>query len=271
MGINDAIATSKLTGAINVATNAIQKDSNFYWDASGFYAIDPANSQRIVRLTSGGLGISTNGGSSYANALTASGLVASAIAAGTISGVTISGGTITGGTITGATISSTSTVNVSTDLTVGNNVYIGGTTSGVAKMVRFNSGANIQGGTGQIGYGITMNCNDLDLNSDYVYFGASAKLSYTNTNAYLETSASETGFCGIGGYTNVSTYASTLAGVGVNFRVKKTYTPSSVSLSQSATYGCSVSYTNITTNGFWLYITNNGASTYSYWRGTYTA
>lgn len=76
------LPTSALTGAVDVATNKIQKDSKFYWDSSGFFAIDPNNANNIVRITSGGIGISTDGGTTFKTAMTGVGIVADYITSG---------------------------------------------------------------------------------------------------------------------------------------------------------------------------------------------
>jgi phage minor structural protein len=104
LGVTNAAAAQALLTNFSTATTVINRNSNFYWDSTGLVAKDPNNAQNLVRMTSGGLGISTNGGTSYVTAITAAGVVASAIMAGTITGVTLSAGTITGGTITGANI-----------------------------------------------------------------------------------------------------------------------------------------------------------------------
>ena len=55
--------------------------------------------------------------------------------------------------------------NIETDsnITVGNNLYLGNQYSSAYKGIYFNSGANIQGGTGDIGKGISLNCQSLDV------------------------------------------------------------------------------------------------------------
>jgi len=58
---------------------------------------------------------------------------------GTISGTSISGANITGGVITSGTI-----INVGTDLTVGNNIYLGDVTNpSIPKTIKFNNGSSI--------------------------------------------------------------------------------------------------------------------------------
>ena len=74
------------------ATNKISVNSNFYWDSSGFYAIDPLNANNVVRITSGGIGISTNGlAGPFSTAMTGEGIIAEEILAGVITGVTLVG------------------------------------------------------------------------------------------------------------------------------------------------------------------------------------
>lgn len=86
-----------------------------------------ATAVNIIRLNKNGLGFSTDGGATYANAWTIDGnLVADFITSGTlsaidISGVNISGSNITGNTISGGTISGS---------TVSGNTITGGTISG---------------------------------------------------------------------------------------------------------------------------------------------
>lgn len=84
------------------------------------------------------------------------------------------------------------------------------------------------------------------------------------------TSSTETGYCGIGGGTSNGTNAIATA---VNFRLRKNYTPSSISLSVSSS-NADVTAFDISQNGFWLAVLRpSGASTgvFYFWRGTYTA
>ena len=82
------------------------------------------------------------------------------------------------------------------------------------------------------------------------------------------TNRNESGYCGIAGYPTAATYNS-IGGYGVNFRKRRVYTPSSIGLSHRANYGGSVSYTDLTSDGFWLYLNGNGTTQYQYWRGFY--
>lgn len=108
-----------------------------------------------------------------------------------------------------------------------------------------------------------MSINDVGAAGNSTYF----------TEGYWATNTPETGYCGTGGVTDGITTA--VSGVGVNFRVTKSYVPSSISISTKSSniqYSVDVSAIDISGNGFWLYI-NGGTSTptYRYWRGNYTA
>ncbi|WP_427036651.1 phage tail spike protein [Cytobacillus pseudoceanisediminis] len=57
--------TSKLAGDIDTSANAIRASSNFYWYQGTLVAIDPNNSNNIVQISSGGIGISSDGGLNF--------------------------------------------------------------------------------------------------------------------------------------------------------------------------------------------------------------
>lgn len=83
-------------------------------------------------------------------------------------------------------------------------------------------------------------------------------------------STDETGRCGVGGM-DPAGVTTAVTGTDVNFRIRKAYTPSSVSLSALST-NSTPKTTQITRDGFWLYVNGTGtAGVYKYWRGTYTA
>ncbi|MDT2239024.1 hypothetical protein P7H19_25805 [Paenibacillus larvae] len=71
--------------------------------------VNPKNANERVRLSSGGIGVSTNGGASYQTAMTGAGVVAERIVGNVISGVTLSGVNLT----------------TSKDIRVGNRIYLG--------------------------------------------------------------------------------------------------------------------------------------------------
>mgnify|MGYP003487913111 FL=1 len=117
MGANANISWGNVTGRPTIPTTASQVGaiSSTYIDANGIWT-----------------------GKINANTITS----------GTISGDRINGGTITGTTITGGTISSNSTINVTTDATVGNNLYLGVGSSTAMKMIRFKNSATIHSPSG---------------------------------------------------------------------------------------------------------------------------
>jgi len=83
---NAAVPTTDITnGLINFlisATNKISVSSDFYWDASGFHAVSGDN---VVKITAGGIGVSIDGGLTFATAITGAGIAGDAIAANSIS------------------------------------------------------------------------------------------------------------------------------------------------------------------------------------------
>lgn len=98
-----------------------------------------------------------------------------------------------------------------------------------------------------------------------------------NYGSEFKTNQVETGFMGIGGMTALNTSATgASSGVGVNFRMKKTYVPSSVTISATSTnvpFSTHALVIDITVDGFWFYIYAGQANVnaYRYWRGYYTA
>jgi phage minor structural protein len=89
------------------------------------------------------------------------------------------------------------------------------------------------------------------------------------------TNQTEEGSCGTSGYNFSGTTTGVFAGSMINFRTKKTYIPSSISLTvfpnTGTNHGKSPSVTAITDDGFWLYLIGDGVQNWRYWRGTYRA
>ena len=99
-----------------------------------------------------------------------------------------------------------------------------------------------------------------------VYFYGSK----VNYNSEFQTGATERGYCGVGGTAGGS---ANIAGVGVNYRMKKTYTPNYIQLTPS-TSTANAYTTDLSNEGFFLYIQKpSGTSNnlYYYWRGYYYA
>lgn len=100
---------------------------------------------------------------------------------GTITGVTISGTTITGAyitagaisgtTITGGTISGTTSINVGTDLYVGNNIYIGEETDTDSKAIYFNYVAGEWKSIGYYNGWITISSDNFGVQADTTFYG----------------------------------------------------------------------------------------------------
>ncbi|WP_195950967.1 phage tail protein [Enterococcus faecalis] len=90
-----------LTAAIQQATSdLINSQTEVKYAKTGILAIDKNDSNKIVILNSAGIGISTDGGKSFENAITAKGINASAINTGILKAIAIEGVTISGSIIT---------------------------------------------------------------------------------------------------------------------------------------------------------------------------
>lgn len=115
--------------------NKLNKLGYVYIDDNEILILDKLpkeNAKNVWRWGLGGLGFSKNGyAGPFETAITQDGVInASFITAGIIKGIslegnTVKGGSIVGTSITGGTITGKTTINVGTDLTVGNNIYIG--------------------------------------------------------------------------------------------------------------------------------------------------
>lgn len=94
-----------LTVAIQNATNALlEAQTELKFTSNGILAVEKGNSNRLVILNSAGVGVSTDGGKTFENALTADGVNASAITTGILRAINIIGVAISGSTITSSTI-----------------------------------------------------------------------------------------------------------------------------------------------------------------------
>ncbi|WP_024834144.1 phage tail protein [Ruminiclostridium josui] len=82
-----------------------------------------------------------------------------------ITSTTVESPIIVGGEIRGGKLTSDSTINVTTDAYIGNNLYLGNyASSGSLKKIYFNSGAWIGNNNDFTGYGIEINCSSLKIN-----------------------------------------------------------------------------------------------------------
>jgi phage minor structural protein len=190
---------------------------------------------------------------------------------------------ITAEKITSGTLSSV-TIDVGTDIKVGQNMYMQ-----YEYANRFNkkkvsfydpvltgnpSYDTHVGGTylklDLTGQDVNVNANTNSGRTDIWAWGIGLYAPNINFSGQPTTSASESGYAGVGG-TSQNTTTSAIAGVGVQFPTAKSYTPSSVTLYGSA-YNRTGYAIDITSRGFWLYVNGNGTTgQYGYWRGHYTA
>lgn len=106
-----------LDDAVQRATKALQSAETQLDFENGILAIDPTNPSKVVLINSKGIGISTNGGMTFNEAITADGFVLSAgvvgfleannIKVNTLSSISADLGKVTAGLLTGITIQTT--------------------------------------------------------------------------------------------------------------------------------------------------------------------
>ena len=114
---------------LNLADGSF-KSKNLKWNANGDLTASNANITGAINATSGTfkgtISASTITGSTISGGtIKGASISGNTISGNTISGNTISGGTISGASISGGSITSNTTINVSTNLTIGNSIYIG--------------------------------------------------------------------------------------------------------------------------------------------------
>ena len=184
------------------------------------------------------------------------------------------------GTITAGEITAQTKIDVGTDMSVGRTIHLNQVTSGANyPEISFRNYRNIQ--LGRIGFEgrsatLVLSGDNIKLGgiNDAVSFGEYTTYYGGSIKDGFVTYMSETGYCGVGGMDSHGfSRSKSIAGNGVNFRMKKRYAPSSVSLSTKSTTGTFGVYAiDITVDGFWLYITGcERAGNYCFWRGTYRA
>jgi phage minor structural protein len=209
---------------------------------------------------------------------------------------TVTAGNITGVNITGGSITSNTNLNVHTNATVGRELYIGSHfTDWTEKAIRFN------GNGGMAGLVFTPQYDDIQLyalnsvtlySPSYVIVDGEMKVKRTASfeddtsfsgNVYMNydlklqngaeiiTPNSEYGWTGVSTML-ASSQSGVCAGAWQSFRIKKTYSPSSVNLSSVS---ANISYAGLATTqinqyGFWIYLSNQSTG-FRYWRGTYSA
>lgn len=94
---NGVIPNHWLEDATEIATKAlINTQTELKFTNNGILAIDKTNANNVVIFNSAGLGVSTDGGKTFANAITGNGINATAIKTGSLRAIDIIGSTITG-------------------------------------------------------------------------------------------------------------------------------------------------------------------------------
>lgn len=84
-----------LHSAVTLATEALQDtQTELKYSTNGLLAIDKKNRNNVVILNSAGIGVSTDGGKTFTNAMTGLGINATAIVVGILSGILVQGNVI---------------------------------------------------------------------------------------------------------------------------------------------------------------------------------
>ncbi|MCM3444391.1 phage tail spike protein [Metabacillus halosaccharovorans] len=94
---NGKIKFSFLDEAVKRATQDIQNSQTEIEYSNGFIAREKTDTNKLVVFNSGGLGVSTDGGVTFKNAITANGVVAEAINAGTMRSIILEASEMYGG------------------------------------------------------------------------------------------------------------------------------------------------------------------------------
>lgn len=93
------IPSDWLADAIQTATtDLLNARTELKFTSNGILAVDKSDSNRVVIMNSSGLGVSTDGGKTFGEAITAQGVNASAINTGILKAISIQGVTISGST-----------------------------------------------------------------------------------------------------------------------------------------------------------------------------
>lgn len=164
------------------------------------------------------------------------------------------------GRLVGARILSNSTIDVRTDAKVGRNIELTNSTGYVDGRI-----AAYDGGLDIWAYG------RMQLLANSVVFGESSRYRYDDFESEMIKATTETGNVGFRA-SNANQAAGTwIGGYRVNFRTRKSYVPSSISLSGSGD-AYDRAATQINQYGFTFQIASTGPSeAIRYWYGTYTA
>lgn len=137
-------------GAVDIRTSTTN-NRGVRFDTNGISGYNSGGTRTFYLDTNGNLTANTG---TFGGSLSGVSGTFTSLSSGTISGSSITGGTITGTSISGGSISSNTTININTDVTVGNNIYMTGySQSGLRKIVfdsRPNYGASIESDGGEI-------------------------------------------------------------------------------------------------------------------------
>ena len=192
------------------------------------------------------------------------------------------------GDVIAGSLKSNTIIDVETDIKVGENVELRSSAADVIRAINFRDSngvldARIFKDTDSGGIIIQSNTfsSGVALDATMATFGHRMEITFyenpgTGQSGQFENKSWEKGYCGVGGK-ETGTGGAVVAGTGVNFRIRKTFIPSSITLTPISEVSFTVPAltTDIREDGFWLYVqrtdTTYGDGVYCYWRGHYQA
>ena len=186
------------------------------------------------------------------------------------------------GEVTAGSLKADTIIDVGTDLSVGENINLSTSSDSAIRALNFRDrngflDARIYRAQDSDALIIQSNtvANSIQLDAGWVVFGGNTGIRYEEGTSSIPNTfinkEKESGFCGVGGKEATAQSGAVIAGVGVNFRIKKDYAPSGVTLA-STSQTADAKTANITREGFWLYVNGIGVNNaLVYWRGFYEA
>ena len=187
------------------------------------------------------------------------------------------------GNVTAGSLKSNTIIDVTTDLSVGNNINLKSSAPNAIRGITFKDSKGYVDGmifkdsdSGGITIQSSTFSSSVSLDATMTAFGHRKEITFfenagTGYSGQFENKTWEKGFCGVGAR-DPANESSAVAGVAVNFRIRKSFIPSSVTLTGTSSTATPLT-TDIREDGFWLYVKGTGAggNLYFYWRGYYQA
>ena len=173
------------------------------------------------------------------------------------------------GNVTAGSLKSNTIIDVTTDLSVGNNINLKSSAPNAIRGITFKDSKGYVDGmifkdsdSGGITIQSSTFSSSVALDATMTAFGHRKEITFfenagTGYSGQFENKTWEKGFCGVGAR-DPANESSAVAGVAVNFRIRKSFIPSSVTLTGTSSTATPLT-TDIREDGFWLYVKGTGA------------